>query len=384
MSRLSVCSRSAILVALGILSAAFAHAGTNPCPSLDSAKTLQVTDTTWRRVNSGGLQPLRESQVQMVIPVPGSAASTTATPVRLRIECRQITREGQKYVVAQPPHPSILVTDGTTKWEYYRPDNVFRHDTINLKKFYGNPWMSQWNFEMPTLLLFGRASAKSAVFSWFRPAGPARINGKSTLLCRFVSTSRDGDVSLQKLWVDSASHLPVRYSYYSVEKNKPAQETERFEYRNWVLNEPVPAARFSWSPPPSAKEYVPFKPAPLLADDAEAPDFVVQNKAGQPLRLSDYKGKIVVLDFWATWCGPCQAGMRHTLPVAKKYAGKNVVFLAVNVWDKRNAFDAWLAKNPQYALMDFAFDPQPFSHDTAALYHATGIPTQYVIDAVCY
>ena len=50
-----------------------------------------------------------------------------------------------------------------------------------------------------------------------------------------------------------------------------------------------------------------------------APDFTRVDKNGCPIMLSDYKGKVVVLDFWATWCGPCQAALPHIAAIAKKY-----------------------------------------------------------------
>lgn len=49
----------------------------------------------------------------------------------------------------------------------------------------------------------------------------------------------------------------------------------------------------------------------------------------KPLTLADLKGKIVVLDFWATWCGPCLAAVPHTNELMKKYADKGVVFIGV-------------------------------------------------------
>ena len=49
----------------------------------------------------------------------------------------------------------------------------------------------------------------------------------------------------------------------------------------------------------------------------------------KPLTLADLKGKIVVLDFWATWCGPCLASIPHTNELMKKYADKDVVFIGV-------------------------------------------------------
>ena len=119
----------------------------------------------------------------------------------------------------------------------------------------------------------------------------------------------------------------------------------------------------------------------LLPAGAAAPDFTVQDKAGHPLSLASYKGKVVVLDFWATWCGPCQRSLPHTNAVAKQFAGKDVVVLAVNVWDTKTAFDGWLPKHPEYDAITFALDPTTqHGQDVATrLYKVSGIPTQYVI-----
>ncbi len=119
----------------------------------------------------------------------------------------------------------------------------------------------------------------------------------------------------------------------------------------------------------------------LLAAGTDAPDFTIQDKSGSPLKLSNYKGKVVVLDFWASWCGPCQRSLPHTNEIAKQFAGKDVVVLAVNVWDTKTAFDGWLPKHPEYDAITFALDPtQQHGQDVATrLYKVSGIPTQYVI-----
>lgn len=119
----------------------------------------------------------------------------------------------------------------------------------------------------------------------------------------------------------------------------------------------------------------------LLKNGSRAPDFVVHDDGGRPIKLSSYRGKVVVLDFWATWCGPCQESLPATNKVAAKFSKKGVVFLGVNVWDKKEAFHQWLPEHRNYSSIKFAIDPRGAGQDVATkLYHVSGIPTQYILD----
>jgi len=68
-------------------------------------------------------------------------------------------------------------------------------------------------------------------------------------------------------------------------------------------------------------------------------DFIVSdgNPDGTAVRLSDYvgKGKYVVVDFWASWCGPCKGEIPYLKAVFDKYAGDDFTVVSVAVWDKR-------------------------------------------------
>ena len=123
-----------------------------------------------------------------------------------------------------------------------------------------------------------------------------------------------------------------------------------------------------------------------LAAGAVAPDFTMQDINGKQVKLSDFKDKIAILDFWATWCGPCIASFPHTQEVAAKYKDQGVVVVASGTSDTIAKFKEWIPKNqPKYPDLQFFFDANERGSATFddrasnKLYHVVGIPTQFVI-----
>jgi peroxiredoxin len=71
------------------------------------------------------------------------------------------------------------------------------------------------------------------------------------------------------------------------------------------------------------------KDTALAADSNLAPDFTLPNLDGRPVRLSEFRGKVVLLDFWATWCGPCRLEVPHFKELTAKYGEQGFVVLGV-------------------------------------------------------
>ena len=68
-----------------------------------------------------------------------------------------------------------------------------------------------------------------------------------------------------------------------------------------------------------------------------APDFLLTDLSGQTLRLSDYRGKVVVLDFWATWCDPCKQEIPHFIEMQQRYGAQGLQVIGISMDDDEKA-----------------------------------------------
>jgi peroxiredoxin len=77
---------------------------------------------------------------------------------------------------------------------------------------------------------------------------------------------------------------------------------------------------------------------PAIATSSTAPDFTLRTMGGPNMRLAEQRGRVVMINFWATWCGPCRQEMPELSKIYNKYRGSGFVLMGVNVDDDvRNA-----------------------------------------------
>ena len=109
-----------------------------------------------------------------------------------------------------------------------------------------------------------------------------------------------------------------------------------------------------------------------------APDFTLNTPEGQPLSLSSFKGKVVVIDFWASWCGPCRRENPHMVKLYNEVHDKGVEFLGVSL-DKDK--DKWLkAIDDDGLVWKHMSDLKGWNSAAAKMYGINGIPATVVID----
>jgi peroxiredoxin len=149
----------------------------------------------------------------------------------------------------------------------------------------------------------------------------------------------------------------------------PVNRLLRISWIFWLLLAYLPAA---------AQSKVDYKKAiPIMQpmkDNAPTPDFDLATPDGKKISLKSFRGKVVLLNFWASWCVPCREEMPAMEKLYQEYKDKNFVILAVAVKDrKQDAIDFIKELKITYPI---ALDPEA---QVGSLYGAWGLPATYLI-----
>ncbi len=109
-----------------------------------------------------------------------------------------------------------------------------------------------------------------------------------------------------------------------------------------------------------------------------APDFSITAIDNKPVKLADYKGKYVMLDFWASWCSPCRQENPNVVKQYAIYKNKGLNILGISLDEDRSAWQKAIAEDK--LTWSHASDLQKFDGPTEKLYHIEAIPSNFIID----
>jgi peroxiredoxin len=115
-----------------------------------------------------------------------------------------------------------------------------------------------------------------------------------------------------------------------------------------------------------------------LKEGAVFPDFKENDLEGKPLSIANYKGKVVLIDFWATWCGPCVQELPNVLKAYEKYHNKGFDIIGISLDKDKAALTSFIEKRSmpwkQY------FDGKGWENKLAQQYGINSIPATYLLD----
>jgi thiol-disulfide isomerase/thioredoxin len=293
----------------------------------------------------------------------------------------KLAAEGQQFAAgADQPQAFHAAFDGRTIRRIHSQDSTLIEKTIEtdpkernlgtVTGFFGGGAYSLLMFEY----LLDQPLARQADAPIVEYEGRAIV---ASVLCHVVyvefAPRPDGRVRRERWFIGIKDNLPRQFETVVVD-DKGRYGAYVLTLSNLRANPPLDALAFTIKPPVGykIKAYEPPSRRTLLAVGDPAPDWKLMDAEGQTHSLADYRGQLVLLDFWATWCGPCVRGMPGIQKLHEKYGLRGVEIVGINAWEESNAAADMTEKGYTYRLL-------LKGEAVAEAYRATTLPTIYIV-----
>jgi thiol-disulfide isomerase/thioredoxin len=281
-----------------------------------------------------------------------------------------------------PMSGGLEVSDGKTFWEYTAMGHQYAKKPVEPGKGGAEegPFMPA-DYVKP----YRQLAEKATGAHWLREE-TLSLEGKD-VRCAVIEVDLEAGPAMKKmqesahtLWIDEQNALILQETWdskFEMMGVASARHTT-VAYKSIHIGQPISDALFSFTPPANSKEVTDLafpmaRPKKVLTPQPSA-DFTLSTWEGKKTSLSDFKGKTVLLDFWATWCIPC----RESTPVMEKlnaeFSSKGLATLAVDYGEDVDAVKGYLAHNP--SPLPNLVDPDK---KVADLYSVSSVPTFILI-----
>ena len=297
------------------------------------------------------------------------------------------------YLIRSQAGSRLRVSDGKTEWIYHAEEDAFLRRAAPKDGPAPDPVMMASSLEEFKVTQLRKQLADFAGSYASAESGPAEVLeiGNRRIDCFVIRLAagslkqpmKAGSSADVTVWIakDDLTIRKIASRRHAPTLMSPAvfEDTESTElYPTVELDGTIAESEFTFHPPATAAEVEafsnPFAPDPSL-EGKPAPAVTFKSADGAETTLASFRGKPVLLDFWATWCAPCVASMPEMVKIYEQTKGKGLVFLSVDKdVDAKTATDFLATRH----------EPWPNYHDGGEItkaFQENGLPFTVLIDA---
>jgi thiol-disulfide isomerase/thioredoxin len=349
---------------------------------IDAAELLKKVSETYRNLQSYHFEGITTMEVET-----GGMKHKMEIPVAMAA-----VRPGKRRAEVKNPVMEILtLSDGQTEWAYVPQLKQFTKKAAASRRSTGGENASEKGAHSRSLAAgfvdeYGHI-AEQVQRSRILREEPIELEGKR-IDCSVVEVvykpdegSAELDSSPKTLWVDKTRFIVLRESssarIQSSALGGPVNTKQTTTLTLAKVNEPVPEALFVFKPPKGAEQVKELSLPGMPREEEsrkEASDFTLKDIEGREFNLGNLRGKVVLLNFWASWCGPCREEMPFIEGLYREFKDNGLVVLGIN------------DENPEVALEFLRENSYTFPSlvdtegEVSEHYQVEGIPTVVIID----